>query len=114
MRNYLVYAAFIAVLISTSLAQVKETILEGKCITCHKEMTLGLYQQWRNSAHALHGVTCYNCHQAKKSDADGFMHEGAFIATLVTPKDCSQCHPGEAEEAMKPTAEGVAEYPEIP
>ncbi|MBS1272508.1 MAG: Hydroxylamine oxidoreductase [Candidatus Marinimicrobia bacterium] len=70
----------------------------GKCMTCHKEKTHGLYQQWLESAHGEHNVTCISCHGAKKSDADAFMHEEALIATLVTPKDCGQCHEKEAEE----------------
>ena len=70
----------------------------GKCMTCHKEKTHGLYQQWLESAHGEHNVTCISCHGAKKSDADAFMHEGALIATLVTPKDCGHCHEKEAEE----------------
>ncbi len=30
----------------------------GKCMTCHKEKTHGLYNQWKSSAHAQHNVTC--------------------------------------------------------
>lgn len=61
-------------------------------------MTLGLYQQWKNSSHAAHNVTCYDCHQATKSDADAYTHEGMLIATLVTPKDCGRCHQREMEQ----------------
>ena len=75
-----------------------EEIIAGKCITCHKEMTLGLYKQWLNSSHAAHNITCYDCHSAKKSETDAFLHEGAYITTLVTPKHCAECHPGEADE----------------
>ncbi len=70
----------------------------GKCMTCHKEKSPGLYQQWFMSQHAMHKVTCIECHGAEKGDKDGFMHEGALIATLVTPKDCGACHKKEAEE----------------
>jgi len=70
----------------------------GKCMTCHKEKSLGLYNQWYKSEHAKHNVTCIQCHRAEKGDADAFMHEGALIATLVTPKDCGQCHKKEADE----------------
>ena len=57
-------------------------------MTCHKEKSPGLYKQWYSSKHADHNVTCLSCHGAKKSEPDAFMHEGAYIATLVTPKDC--------------------------
>ena len=70
-------------------------------MTCHKEKTKGLYQQWYHSEHGKHNITCLNCHQAKKTDTDAFMHEGALIATLVTPNDCAACHPNEAKQAME-------------
>lgn len=72
----------------------------GKCMTCHKEKSPGLYNQWFSSKHAMHNVTCLNCHAAEKGDKDGFMHEGALIATLVTPKDCGSCHDKEAKEVQ--------------
>ncbi len=67
-------------------------------MTCHKEISPGIYHQWFVSSHALHGVTCYDCHQAQEGDDDSFTHWGALIATLVTPRDCGRCHRGEAEE----------------
>lgn len=70
----------------------------GRCLTCHKEESPGLYNQWLGSQHALHGVTCIDCHAAESGDADGFMHEGVRIATLVTPRDCGACHEEEAAQ----------------
>jgi len=70
----------------------------GRCMTCHKEVSSGLYKQWYNSAHAVHKVTCIDCHGAAATDKDAFQHEGALIATMVTPADCGVCHAREAEE----------------
>jgi len=70
----------------------------AKCITCHKTQTPGIFLQWQESAHGKNEVTCLDCHAAQKEDADAFMHNGALVATLVTPKDCSQCHEKEAKE----------------
>lgn len=78
-----------------------DTDLKGQCMTCHKKQTTGLYNQWFNSAHALHGVACLDCHGAGRNDADAFDHYGAAVATLVTPKDCGRCHPNEAAEVEK-------------
>ncbi|MFZ5979553.1 MAG: multiheme c-type cytochrome [Candidatus Zixiibacteriota bacterium] len=77
-----------------------DTQTAGKCMTCHKEKTPGLYQQWYLSQHGMHKITCVECHGATKSDADAFLHEGAYIATLVTPKDCGRCHEREALEVQ--------------
>ena len=97
--------SFIAIMIlclhccSSFAAGTDKDITAGKCMTCHKEVSVGLYKQWLNSSHANHNITCYDCHSAKKSDQDAFIHEGAYISTLVTPKDCGQCHTHETKEA---------------
>ncbi|KPL07682.1 hypothetical protein AMJ86_03415 [bacterium SM23_57] len=98
MKVFLMFLSISLVCVSLCLAQAAEETIAGKCMTCHKEKTLGLYMQWRNSEHAAHNVTCLECHQAGKRDTDAFMHEGALIATLVTPKDCGECHAEQTEE----------------
>ncbi len=70
----------------------------GKCMTCHKKESPGLYRQWYMSEHAKHNVTCIECHGAPRTDADAYLHEGAYIATLVTPRDCGRCHKKETAE----------------
>ena len=89
----------VAGVIATGAAlSTTETEVAGKCMTCHKEKSPGLYQQWYMSQHATHKVTCLDCHQADRGDADAYMHYDARIATLVTPKDCGRCHEKEAHE----------------
>jgi hydroxylamine dehydrogenase len=53
---------------------------------------------WTGSTHAERGVGCYDCHQATREEADGFLHHGVEIATVVTPMDCSRCHDAEVAE----------------
>jgi hydroxylamine dehydrogenase len=72
----------------------------GKCMTCHREEHPGLYRQWYASEHGKHGVTCIDCHGADRSDVDAFEHEGALVATLVTPADCGECHEDETAEVQ--------------
>ncbi|MDA8165288.1 MAG: multiheme c-type cytochrome [Desulfobacteraceae bacterium] len=71
------------------------------CVSCHEKQNPGLYQQWKNSKHGQNGISCLDCHKAEKGDVDAFTHEGVLIATLVTPKDCSRCHPAEAAQTEK-------------
>ena len=78
-----------------------EDMVAGKCMTCHKEKSPGLYRQWFNSAHARHNVTCLDCHRADKGDKDAYVHEAVRIATLVTPKDCGRCHEKEMQEVNR-------------
>ena len=68
------------------------------CVDCHREKTPSIVSHWESSTHALKGVSCMECHTAHEKDPDSFMHEGRRIATIVTPKDCAQCHTQEAQE----------------
>ncbi len=68
------------------------------CIECHKLENAGIYQQWGNSKHYRANVGCFECHMAKEGEPDAFVHEGQWIATIVSPKDCSRCHVREGEE----------------
>ncbi len=79
-------------------AATEKATVAGKCMTCHKEKSPGLYQQWLGSQHAANSVTCLDCHRAERREPDAYEHYGAYIATLVTPKDCGRCHKREAEE----------------
>ncbi|RIK77992.1 MAG: hydroxylamine oxidoreductase [Planctomycetota bacterium] len=69
-----------------------------RCYECHKNTTPGIIDHWVGSTHAEKGVGCVECHQAETNDADAFNHYDYTIATIVTPRDCSKCHPKEAEE----------------
>jgi len=69
-----------------------------ECIDCHKDEDVGIYQQWGASKHFRANIGCYECHQAKEGEADAFKHQGQFIATIVSPKDCGRCHEVEVQE----------------
>ena len=69
-----------------------------KCVECHLKQSPALVMEWQRSRHATNGVGCLDCHGAKKEDVDAWLHEGATIATLVTPKDCAQCHDTEFQQ----------------
>lgn len=87
------------------------------CIECHKQETPGIFSDWAMSRHASAGITCLDCHQAQPGDKDiAVDHEKYYsrgdmpmgekqyfvpIASPVTPKDCSRCHPDEAKQYSK-------------
>ena len=84
------------------------------CIECHKVETPGLFADWAASRHAAANITCIDCHQAQEFDADvtkkhykqyeradnkwGTAEYRVPIAGVVTPKDCSRCHPDEVKQ----------------
>ena len=92
---------FLLVVLATANSMASTEVsgeVAGKCMTCHKDKSPGLYKQWYMSEHATHKVTCIDCHGAQRGDPDAYMHEGGLIATLVTPMDCGKCHEKEARQ----------------
>ncbi|MEF2144514.1 MAG: multiheme c-type cytochrome [Desulfovibrionaceae bacterium] len=87
------------------------------CIECHKAESPGLFADWAMSRHAAANVTCLDCHQAQEGDKDISVEhykqyersdtkwgKGEYkipVAGVVTPKDCSRCHPDEAMQYSK-------------
>ena len=84
------------------------------CIECHRATTPGLFADWAKSRHANANISCLDCHLVQPGDTDiakGHDQyysrsdlpygEGKYkvpIASIVTPKDCSRCHPDEATQ----------------
>ncbi len=68
------------------------------CMSCHREKTPGIYDQWGHSKHFGANVGCYECHKADRKDKDAIMHKDFVISVIVSPKDCGQCHEKEVEE----------------
>lgn len=68
------------------------------CVDCHRQLSPGIIDHWTGSTHAAKGVGCVECHKADTRDADAFLHYGAVIATVVSPRDCGACHQQEYKE----------------
>ncbi|MFC1567253.1 multiheme c-type cytochrome [Thermodesulfobacteriota bacterium] len=84
------------------------------CIQCHKAENPGLFADWAKSRHASANITCLDCHKAEAFDPDvskahykqyersdqkyGTKEYKVPITAVVTPKDCSRCHPDEAKQ----------------
>jgi len=103
-KRTLVAGGWIVSLAATSTLLADPIILPAmseatkECIKCHQAEDPGIYQQWGESRHFRANVGCYECHRAAKDEADAFEHFGQSIATIVSPKDCSQCHSREVAE----------------
>ena len=104
MRRLLLTALTILVCTATAAIaapeyeRTKEGRIAAECEDCHKESSPGIANDWLSSQHAKARVSCYDCHKAESTDSDAQKHEGALIATIVSPKDCSRCHPKEAKQ----------------
>ncbi|MBI2601480.1 MAG: hydroxylamine oxidoreductase [Deltaproteobacteria bacterium] len=83
----------------SSFAFISEFSKESQeCMTCHKKESLGIYQQWGASKHYRAKVGCFECHEAKVGDKDGFLHHKQRISVIVSPSDCGRCHEKEVKE----------------
>jgi hypothetical protein len=72
------------------------------CIECHAQQNRSIVADWAASRHAHANITCIDCHAAGPGDLDVNKNHLGFIKTrispVVSPKDCSRCHPSEAAE----------------
>ena len=92
---------YAATKVSMDVSNARNVQENVKCVNCHLKENNSLVQQWRHSPHAAGKdgqVGCYNCHAAEEGDITGYEHEGAFIKTVLSPKDCSFCHEREFKE----------------
>ncbi|MCE5251297.1 hydroxylamine oxidoreductase [bacterium] len=78
--------------------------VERECISCHAAEEPGKVEDWSNSPHARASITCLDCHGAEPTDKDARdcpgtkKYKNVKITPVVTPRDCSKCHPREEEE----------------
>jgi len=74
----------------------------AQCINCHEKKGVAVKQidEWKESRHAVMGIGCYECHEAKKGDFDEWKcPESPFlIGKHPTPKDCAKCHEDQVKE----------------
>ncbi len=63
--NLLLFVFIFIGMLGTLSAKAVDAKVAGKCMTCHKEKSPGIYKQWLKSKHAQHNVTCLSCHGAE-------------------------------------------------
>ena len=120
----LLVGSVLVVAAQPNFAKVKEYRIERSvppeaqaCIACHQVSTPGIFADWAKSRHANANITCLDCHLVQPGDQDVAQDhekyysrsdlpwgEGKYkmsIASIVTPKDCSRCHPDEATQYSK-------------
>ena len=111
---------------ATTLASPPVSDKTQECLSCHAEVTPGIVADWKRSLHsqvtpeeglkkpALQRrvsaksvpetllktvVGCAECHTlAPDTHKDTFDHNGHRVHIVVSPPDCSTCHPEEASQ----------------
>jgi len=76
-----------------------------ECIDCHAEKSKGIVADWASSRHAHANISCLDCHIAGPADPDiskeHLQYDNTPVSVIVSPKDCSECHPAEAAQYAK-------------
>jgi hydroxylamine dehydrogenase len=126
--KFFTFIALAGILFPGTLSGESTPISEDSemCIECHASLHPGTFEDWRKSSHAKitpgqgltkpaierlisadkvtkaladNAVGCAECHTMNPSQhKDSFEHNGYQVHTVVTPEDCSQCHPVEASQ----------------
>jgi hypothetical protein len=68
------------------------------CVTCHREASPGIVNQFGHSTMAAAEVTCRDCHEVNVDYPGAVEHEGDYILASPTTSMCEKCH--EAEVAQ--------------
>ncbi len=73
----------------------------GDCVSCHRDKTPAVFNDWQSGMHAKVGVECYKCHRANTEAAaltSHLKHDPRKISAVVSPLNCGGCHPLQAEQ----------------
>ncbi len=68
------------------------------CVTCHRNSSPGIVQQFGHSTMAGAKVTCRDCHEVKASAPGATEHEGTYVSASPTSGTCQRCHPVEVAQ----------------
>jgi hydroxylamine dehydrogenase len=68
------------------------------CVTCHRDGTPGIVEQFSHSTMAAAKVTCRNCHEVTQDHAGSVAHQGTWVLPSPTPTMCGVCHSEQVDQ----------------
>jgi len=71
---------------------------DDPCVSCHRQATPGIVDQFGHSTMAAAEVTCRDCHGVDEGYPGAVAHEGSFVLSQPTPAMCAECHGREVAE----------------
>ena len=71
---------------------------QDDCVTCHRQETPGIVQQYSISTMAAAEVTCRDCHEVPADYPLAIEHEGSIVLAAPTTARCAECHQQEVAE----------------
>ena len=71
------------------------------CVTCHRNSTPGIVEQYGDSAMAAAKVACRDCHEVKADYPGAVEHQGTYVLQQPTTAMCEKCHTAEVAQFMQ-------------
>lgn len=71
---------------------------DNTCVTCHRNTTPGIVEQFGHSTMAAASVTCEDCHVVSADYPAAEAHEGTYVLASPTSAMCAKCHGGEVAQ----------------
>ena len=71
------------------------------CVTCHREDTPGIVEQFGHSSMAAADVTCRDCHEVAEGYPGSVDHEGTYVLQRPSTTMCAECHETEARQFVQ-------------
>lgn len=71
---------------------------KDSCVTCHRQATPGIVDQFSRCKMAAAEVTCRNCHETPKGYPGSVEHENTWVLPSPTPLKCQKCHASEVAQ----------------
>lgn len=68
------------------------------CVTCHRNATPGIVDQYGHSTMAGANVKCQDCHEVKGDYPGATAHQGTFVLAQPTTAMCEKCHSAEVAQ----------------
>lgn len=68
------------------------------CVTCHRNSSPGIVQEFGHSIMAGAKVGCTDCHEVKADYPGAVEHEGTYVLASPTSDKCQRCHPIEVAQ----------------
>ena len=71
---------------------------DNACVSCHRNTTPGIVEQFGHSTMAAASVTCEDCHVVAADYPGAEDHEGSYILSSPTSAMCAKCHGAEVAQ----------------
>ena len=68
------------------------------CVTCHRNSSPGIVEQFGHSSMASNKVGCRDCHEVQASFTGAIQHQGTYVVNHPTTAMCQKCHQAETAQ----------------